>query len=267
MVRRGASVRLGALALVLAAPASASASDCSPIVSTFVQPRHEARLVPTNTRFWIARTSFIWTGSGPPPELVLVGSDGTEPEVVESRIDLADTQELVVLTPREPLLPETVYQLWECHGATCSTLLTEITTGAGPDEEPPSQPVERSREGGLHFVNLTVDFDGILVASLGEPAVDLEHLAGTAQLVSDDPALEYTLGRSEGACVDNWPGSIETPQELRYGAFDLAGNFSGWAEAEPLALDGCGCTTGRPAPAGLLALLLAAFVRRRPRAR
>ncbi|MCA9708181.1 MAG: hypothetical protein KDK70_20180, partial [Myxococcales bacterium] len=54
---------------------------------------------------------------------------------------------------------------------------------------------------------------------------------------------------------------------IRVGAFDLAGNFSGWQRLDPLHLpDGCGCTSGpsRP-PLGLLVLLVLA-VRRRGRA-
>lgn len=264
MVMRLPLAIAGCVALLLPV-AEAEARSCAGPPGVLA-PAWGSRDVPTNTRFWIAPLA-AWESDASLDglEMVLIGSDGMEVELVAARIGLYG-RELSVLTPAQELLPSSSYQLWACDGPVCSTQLTEITTGTGPDAESPPLPAERERDHGVKVVSLLVDFEGILLVDLGGGQLDPATLTGSVHDVTaahDEPVF---LGR--GGCVDSWPGSIRDDRPLRYGALDLAGNFSGWTEPETLAVDGCACSTERRggSPRGvlvLLALLAGARARRR----
>lgn len=249
--------------MVLLPVAEAEAKSCAgpPAV---LAPAWGTRDVPTNTRFWIAlQAAWESDASLDGLETVLIGSDGMEVELVETRLGLYE-RELSVLTPAQELLPSSSYQLWVCDGPVCSTQVTEITTGTGPDTEPPPPPAERERDHGVKVVSLWVDFEGILLVDLGGGQLDPATLTGSVHDVTAAHDEPVSLGR--GGCVDSWPGSIRDDRPLRYGALDLAGNFSGWTEPETLAVDGCACSTEHRGGSGglvLLALLVGGARRRR----
>lgn len=107
------------------------------------------------------------------------------------------------------------------------------------------------------------------------PHLLLADLRGESELYETDSLFgrltaigvngNVSLGRT--ACGDgNWEGGDEAA-EVRLGALDLAGNFSGWSE--PIELEivaGCGCQEGGPlgvpGQVTLLCVLIAAFSRR-----
>lgn len=169
-----------------------------------------------------------------------------------------------ILAPAQELAPDTRYQLWECMGDDCSRVITEFTTGEESDTTAPDLPMERSRDFEHRLredsVALDVDFEGILVVDLGDADLRTELLSGSVHAVAIPEDLPIILG--QGVCLDNWPGDLKDERPIRYGSFDLAGNFSGWTEPDPLAIKGCSTTGERPPPCMLL-LLLASCRRRR----
>lgn len=260
MVTRPCALLLGALVLVAPTTSAGRSVLLCPPPRGIELPAHGAEDVPTNARLWFDRqASFLGRRS----ELVLVGHDGMELETTQVRLEMFANQALVVLTPLAPLLPEARHQFWECDGPMCSTLISEFTTGTEADTIPPALPVETDREQGRDTVSLSFDFEGVLIVSLGDVALDPATLTGSAHSASTDSNVAF-----EDDCPYSWPGAAEDEQTLRYGAFDLAGNFSGWSEPEPLSLSGCGCSaTNRSTPPLPLLVLLFGLTRRRSTAR
>jgi hypothetical protein len=261
VVTRLPALLLGVLVLVAPATSAGSSFICLPPPSVAL-PEYGAEDVPTNARLWFdGQISYGDQQS----ELVLIGPDGMEVETTEARIEMLEPQELVVLTPVEPLLPEARYQFWECDGPECTTLVSELTTGAAADDSPPALPIEVDREQGRGWANLWIDFEGVLVVSLGDVALDPATLTGSAHFAWGDATVPLSFGDVDRYCFDGWPEATSDEQTvpLRYGAFDLAGNFSGWSEPEPLSLAGCGCSANHgTSPLALLVLLLGLTRRR-----
>jgi hypothetical protein len=108
---------------------------------------------------------------------------------------------------------------------------------------------------------LTIAFaeenEGLIVADVdGEASV----LPGGPSGRVSAAAVGQSLELGYGGCLEGWPHGERTAT-LRFGAFDAAGNFSGWTEPEEFSLGGCGCRTrpGRePVPA--IMILLGGFV-------
>ncbi|MCH9682879.1 MAG: hypothetical protein K0V04_15690 [Deltaproteobacteria bacterium] len=183
------------------------------------------------------------------------------------------------LVPDEPLVMGASYTIE--HNCLGSRLLlvgddgetSSFTVNTPADADPPALPDiavgdTMAQEFENEFVGYSMDvegqFEGILLVDIGqETTLDPEALEGEVGVVSVD--TDFVIGH---ACVPTWadaqPGDSTT---LAFASFDLAGNFSGWTEPEPVTVEdqGCQCRAGssRP-PVGTLALLLLGlWVRRR----
>jgi len=263
------------VATLLARPTLARACSCNLEISHM--PDYGSVDVPTNTKIWLDGGGHCRGSAELAPRLL--DPDGLEIPFTSTCL-LSDTgfHYVRVLHPNEPLLPNTTYTVEPESGLEYTF---PFTTGAGPDHTPPTIPEEVDRtvehadpglcsETGTHVATLTVAGEAALfVLHTGDSSdFDATTVAGqVAELSQDDSLL---LGRS--ACHgDNFPGGASRGVEttIRYGALDLAGNFSGWSAPSALSLGdelptrGCSVLTRSP-PAWWL-VLAPLFARRRRR--
>lgn len=259
---------------VLAAPRIAQACSCYSPGDDFVAPVDGATDVPVNAR--------IWVGSRWSSPVLTDDEYGDVVPTTETLIEGNDT-EIVVLTPIAPLVPGTRYRVEGVRA-------TIFTVGTSTDTTAPTIPTELSREprvehvgwdpfggesscGEADHVSVSVQLahDGVLAVVDADGATDLDPAQLSGGITSAAFPTRVTLGR--GVCLHSWPEIEEgTTARLRYGSFDLAGNFSGWSEPADVAIPsaGCGCTTtsadsDTSATLAALTALLGVFVLRRRR--
>jgi MYXO-CTERM domain-containing protein len=277
---------VAAAAVVLAVPAHARANSCT-AYPAHVLPDESTPDVPTNTRIWYAGQAMkVVVDDGglvdcdAPPRLL----DAAGLEVPTTGHAFSFTY---VLVPEAPLALGASYTVE--HGCMFERVAyaggieaetTTFTVTAEADDVPPEPPdiavgeTEATEfENGFVGYSMDVDgeFEGILLVDIGqEAALDPVALAGEVSLASTD--TEFVIGH---ACDSTWldarPGNSTT---VAFASFDLAGNFSGWTEPEPVTVEaeaGCQCragTGGIPTTGlGLLLGLLALRGRRRNQAR
>ena len=253
------------LAVVFAiAPDVARACSCG-IGLDLLWPAMDTQDVPTNMRIWVGETTSLGFGR---PHLRRV--DDVEKVFFSTSVIRTAEGQLEVHTPTSPLAPNTRYELVGCYDEDCE-VITRFTTGVGPDLEPPPLPVELDRDGGgggsrssscgkTRWASVAFTSEGLAVMQLDEGTLDPELLLGDTSIAT----LDHTTLVGRGGCHVGWP-SDDDAATVRYGAFDLAGNFSGWTEPDTLTLGGCGCrsnASGAPALA-LLAVVAVALRRRR----
>lgn len=255
------------LATTLAATPVAQACSCD-YSYTLLWPELDATGVPLNARVWASEYGldpYFLRVVGAPLEMSVSYST--------SRIDTVEGP-LEVLTPDESLAPNTSYELVVCSEdieVVCD-VIGRFTTGADEDRDPPPLPIETDRDGDAdgigrycgksRSVTLEVAAEGLLVVQIDEGSLDLQGLSGATTFVTRDASVH--LG--EGGCLRGWPGSSNTAS-LRYGAFDLAGNFSGWTEPDTLRIGDCQCRGDAPAAPAFLTLSVAALALCRRRRR
>lgn len=225
-------------------PSQVSAYSCA---TNWVQaPSDGATDVPTNTRLW---------GFSTGDSTRLVGPSGPVPlEVRYVRIafDATRATRLITHVPTRELEPNASYTI-----ETKSSGRRGFVTGAGPAQQPPQQPELLSNEaragdaefGGYRYRELEFSHGPIIVGdanlALGpltsiselelmenarEPEL-LEPASPILRWATSDTRLDVGLG----ACLV-WPDADADQAQARFGAFDLAGNFSGWLVPLTLAL-------------------------------
>lgn len=257
----GAIAVIAALVTLASAP-DAAACDCAQ--GDRVEPSVSSTSVPSNTKVWVFQLGCET------PELRRI--DGT---IVPTSMTSLDRTR--VLHPDDPLEIGSTYEVVGCFG-TASTFM--VTTG--PDDEPPARPSVSTTEpengsggtsscGEYEYVPLLASqTDTILTLDIaGRAALDPEAVSGKVADVFF-PFQRPVVG-NEVCGSFNWSFSEEGDAvDTRLGAFDYAGNFSGWSEPETVA-GGCGCEVAGAEPArasgyGIAALgLIALAVGRRRR--
>ena len=263
---------LAAAAVVLGMPATARANSCT-AYPAHVLPHETTPDVPTNTRIWYAGQALdgvvdeggALVGCDEPPRLV--GASGVEVPTTARAFSFA-----YVLVPDTPLVQGESYTIE--HGCLFDKVAyaggieaetTSFTVTAEADAEAPELPdiavgATESTEFENGYVGYSMpvegEFEGILLVDIGAHAdLDPTALAGEVSLASTD--TEFVIGH---ACVSTWldakPGSSTT---LSFASFDLAGNFSGWTEAEPVTVaeEGCQCRAGGSSRRSTMVLALA----------
>jgi MYXO-CTERM domain-containing protein len=269
-----AVVVMSSLALI---PRVAEACSCiDPMQSTsLVAPADGATDVPVNARIWVGSGQMpplTDEQTGQPKEPAVQLLDDQDQFVVGTQSIIQSTDGLVyVFTPAQPLGAGRTYRA-RANGAG----IAAFTTGSGTDTEAPAVPSVVSEDsdaapnregpacGPSYWVRYELKTDGILTVADrdGTSTLNPEALSGT--VTSLEQGTAFQLGRN--ACVDNWPGvkSGDTGQ-VRFGTFDLAGNFSGFSQPREATIPyGCGCSAGA-APGSALVLGLAMLARRRKR--
>lgn len=244
--RLGRAVRVGlslaAVLTMIGAPRVAQALSCD--TNVVVRPT-DGDVVPTNTLLW----GRVIEGTN--HTLTLIGPEGAVPLM---QVELPGAPfNTSVAVPTSELLPNTEYRLEYSYddGERPFTAPTRFSTTDGPAEGRPPLPsiVSRTPLGGPGWtggMNRWVElqfapYEGIVVGTIDLPLSDASSVfdffvdgtgprsedSVTMDWISDDPVLP--VGR--GDCV-HWPSGPEDARQVRFGVFDLAGNFSGWVENE-----------------------------------
>lgn len=241
---RPVAVLAGLAAVVWPCGQLADACTLAPRQRVVDAPADGATDVPTNAVLWIP---FDVSLEGDEPTTSRLRSD----DGTEVALDVHVVGGLRVMQPLEPLAPFTRYTVVGCHDGACPIELRAFTTGEGPDLDPPAIPVELGRErdverivgfcaGTYRTVAIDLDFEGLLVADLGLPEFDERTRRGQPDVITTEVDHPLVIDESEAPLTD--------PVAIRVGAFDAAGNFSGWQELDPLEFGGCGCRSGDATP-------------------
>jgi len=264
MFRVLTTIAAAAAGLALAAPAYAC--SCASEATQILAPAFGEADVPRNARVWLGASAY--DAGGVESRLELLDSLGDPVPATISEL-WGNNDRIAVLTPDDLLTAGETYTLeldeFEIVG--------EFTVGDHTDDAPPAVPDEQDREssasprtpgvvsscGPTDIVRLWVDPTGhVLVAELeGWDRLDAEAINGEVSELSLDGELE--LGSA--GCVWSWPDAEPNASTtVRWGAYDIAGNFSGWSPDEDISIPAAGCSCsagGQGAGRGAAALMLA----------
>jgi len=261
-----------------AGPRPAGACSCAWLETEALYPADGQTDVPMNARIWVGGGEYWGEPGDGESRLTLLDGDG-QPVAVEYS-ELTGYNDLIaVLSPTAPLASGVTYEI-QLDG---DEPLGRFTVGSDSDTAPPAVPLEVDREssasarvagmtsscGPSDVVNLTLEDTGLVYVATVEGAdgPDTSALHGESSDLSPTPELRIGSAGCTWSWSDAAPGAATT---VRWGAFDLAGNFSGWSEPVKVSVPPAGCTCvlgGAPASAGglataTLALLIAARRRR-----
>lgn len=263
---------LAALPLLVALAPIDEAKACSCAFGLdLLAPEDGDTDVPLDTRVWIGQSEDAPFDG----ELVLFATDDPDAVLTSPATLVTEQGKLSLLTPLEPLRPLTTYEVWDCEAEDCRAVVSRFTTGTQSTGEAPPVPElldqDHDRSGSLGLIcprskdiELHTRHDGLLVIerdSLADLDATRVDDLDSALVITADEVFEL----DEGGCIGGWPGGRRV--DVRLGALDLAGNFSGFGDTEVLDI-GCGCRSdaaSRTPPAALwLACLLFPALRRRP---
>ncbi len=258
-----------ALALGAAFPRAAEACSCAFDETQMLAPADGETDAPTNARVWVGAGLF-WGSRGSSAERVSL-LDGAGAPVDAVATEMAGYIDLVVvLTPAAPLISGETYSIQVDEDEVLGT----FTVGGDSDTDAPAIPAELDREssssarhpnmmsscGPTDVVSLELEPTGLIyVANIeGVDGLDPDGLTGEASELSATPELYI----GSAGCTWSWPDAEpHASTTVRWGAFDIAGNFSGWSEPSDVTIPaaGCSCTLegGAPPAAGAAAAVLA----------
>jgi hypothetical protein len=227
---------------------SSTAGACIRTGSWVMAPLPGAKNVPTNARILVGDQWEWFSLFEQPPELL--GPDGPV-DVESARIHVSGMRacgdcgadSVLVLVPRQPLRPNTRYEVLHVRLGGCSREPWTFTTAQGPDLRPPGTPSLRKQssryepEGEASFDTSSVKFaveglrEEILVVSV-DGFARFEGAGGRAsemmvtsryhcgEIVNVDREVVVTSG-----CGVNFGETFD----VRAAAMDLAGNLSAWS--------------------------------------
>lgn len=279
---------LAATAAVVLLPSSAVALSCAlpdweEGGDAWLLPRDGTVNAPVDTLLWLVLDAAPggWYGYVEPTWTVTLVDEVDEAVEVreEGRVQAGDAL-VVAYRPDEELPPDRSYTFAVIPSDDSAGWLwpleTRFTTGLDRDDEAPEVPAERSRTlhvqaDELHAVCNTgpdPDYAKFDVWPIG----DLTLLGGghlQDDSVDHDPDGPWTdiSDFATGSTLEV-RGRLQpaTRLEVRFGALDLSGNFSGWSEPTTATMPLAGCTSSRSAALPLLLLCGAGVgLRRRDR--
>lgn len=240
------------------APAAADACECV-IHPALVRPSSQDSVVPTNTKIWLEGSTVDAMECG--AEAL---TDSSNVPIPVDRHELSATNgayaEAVVLIPQQPLIEGESYALsCELYG---QPVEETFTVTAPADDVPPvvldvsigdleSAGSEFDSCGDTDFAEVQVQHDG---------AVIVLDIAGQSQLEPTDPTGSVAdvfagdrliVGGEVCGRDHNWDFDDDgDATDVRFGVFDLAGNFSGWTPPEDISSCGCRLPGASRGPAG-----------------
>lgn len=242
-------------ALALLLYGTPSVGHACPDINRLLLPFDGQADVPTNARVWLSDEDVPVYYD----DFVLESSDGVR---VDLDVRAIDGQRIA--NPVASLSPNTDYVLLSCVEATCDTVVRGFSTAALVDDEPPERPevVERREFSDrscseTSWFELDIEHAGVVVLDFQAPSFDVGTLTGSDLIMSSE----------ETVFLGAWQKVVYHGEPFRIGVVDIAGNFSGWEEAEPLhpPTAGCICATHTPRRIDLSLLLALVFVSRRRR--
>jgi MYXO-CTERM domain-containing protein len=251
--------------VALAAPALAC--SCAFEITELLAPADGEVDVPLNARVWVGGGTYDGEGGDAASRLVLLDEAG-DPVAASVTELFGNNDRVAVITPDELLVAGQTYTLeldqYEALG--------EFTVGDVELSIPPELPVELGREssasarihnqtnscGPTDMVTLTLETTGLVyVAEIeGWDSLDADAIDGEASELSLDGVLQI----GSAGCVWSWPDAEpRASTTVRWGVYDIAGNFSGWSDDEEISIPSAGCSCsagGEGAQSGAAALLL-----------
>ncbi len=244
------------------------------IASVFVAPDDGSDDVVRDAKVWVAVSR-----RADAKDVTLIDELG---RAVPGRwTSIVDDDEIAVFHPERQLAPRTTYRVMHVDNG----VLSSFTTGERFSEGPPvlgaifidsvtvreAGSCARSGDDDGHIVvaSLRAEHDGVFLAADvdGTSTFDIERFSGdVVHFVEGD-----TVSFGDQLCIGHWPAAAPlTVGRARLGAFDMAGNFSGWSDEilvevpEAVELPRANPPTEGCASAGApLVVVLAAFIRRR----
>lgn len=222
-----------AAALTLTLSPAASALSCEE--QGVRAPAPDATDIPTNTRIWCPTYDDVAMS-----EVQLVDPLGQQVTGTQTLLSFPGYL-MAVFRPDSELAAHTQYQVTCPHFSDWSH---SFTTGSGPRQAPPALPslasatVRASADDGWG-ASVYALFTGVSPAG----TVLVLDLDGRAQLDPSGPSgsladIELVRDASgwmsvgSGPCLWNWPGAtLGASAQIRLGAFDVTGAFSGWSES------------------------------------
>ena len=273
--------------LAAALPVTARGHSCGDyweeVGTTRLRPSASDSPAPTNTLLWLILEEASGYGEvtlEDAARALVLRPEGGEPVAVEVEGSITSPRrDMVALRPTEALQPETSYQAWwawptDVEGEEQDSYSASFLTGDGPDDDPPSVPVEQSRY--LESESIVFDWYCGSWSYWDVARFDVEGTADWQLLDSRSPSQADWWAETAWTAVD---GLSEVPQveanghfqpggrlEYRFSALDLAGNSSGWSEVQDVTMPLAGCSSTRQSWSPLL-LPFALLGLRRPRSR
>jgi len=269
------SARGLALALALALAGAPSVAEACSCLGDHLEswPEDGATEVPRNAKIWlgaVARSSLAEEALASEDLFELIGPEGdvaiTVTEI-DSRSygDIEELSGLWVVSPVEPMMPG-LHQLLGGEGPRFGL---EFTVGEmSVDEAPPVPEVVGkvySVSGGrglwcpeetrMVTLDLAEPADLLVVEQEGGDVLDTEALAGG--VADAAPTGDNTFSFGRGGCVYNWLDAERGDDtRIRLGAYDIAGNFSGWSPWIDVNISrGCACSVRSDDPRRASALV------------
>ncbi len=251
----------------IAVGAPALACSCAFEETQLLAPADGEADAPLNARVWVGGGMYNGEAGDAAIRLVLLDQAGDPVAATVTELS-GNNERIAVITPDELLVAGGTYtiELDEYE------VLGTFTVGDTQDQDAPALPTEADREssasaripnqtsscGPTDMVTLTLDGDGLVyVAEIdGWDSLDADAIDGEASEVSLDGVLQI----GSAGCVWSWPDAEpRASTTVRWGAYDIAGNFSGWTTDEEISIPSAGCSCsagGQGAQHGAAALLL-----------
>lgn len=231
---------------------------------------------PANTRVWLADNDDYYYGYGDGgADPALLDSGGYLVPTTRTTIDFPVIySEMTILTPVAPLTVGETYHIRRGDPWDYGDWPFEVTEAT--DLVPPAVPrvdeveivkhrrVERCwiRGSWTAHIRTTAGDDTYTVVQIAD-AGGFNPEGPSGRLMDAQQGDEIVIGYA--GCVDNWrDAGYGESIDIQLGAFDVAGNFSGWSEPETITMTTCECRTDATtdAPRGLFVLFSLARRRR-----
>jgi len=194
-----------------------------------VLPADGSLQVPTNSLIWIGADNLD------DDEVLTLETELETIQLVEGAEVLTAQGSMVVYDPGSLIVGAT-YSIVVDGGTAGPRTLAQFGVGDVEDHEPPDAPEVQVDE----VVELDDwGFSGVTFSWESAEALTVVDLDGTASLDETYPAGSVQAVTSHGSarlgsgdgCTESWPEAEPGAYgEFRFGAYDLAGNFSGWGE-------------------------------------
>jgi hypothetical protein len=284
---RWSVVVLAATLIVIARPARACTGCSNELGVAFrsIRPAFDQAGVPLNTRVWV---TYETHGNLPAVGPLLLRPKGGEPvdvEILSPAVAAASCgqRKVVVLRPRQPLQPGTVYEVLDrvalvpCRGPGCESatpkVFADFTTAGAADSEPPRfKGIQRS-EGTTTECGDSACCGPYKASQFSLVAIDAMDAGGIAgyEVSVGGQAVDFLASPGlsgfmfcSGEAVKGPPEQLRPAGRYRFNAVDLAGNRDSNTRDVSVSPSCGGCSYGggrTEAPLVVLLALLGALLR------
>ena len=266
-MRRLLALLVAACSLLVAR--DASACDCVPphTATELLAPADGANDVPPNAKIWIG-AGFTTVEDA---SLTLLDKAG-KPVAGHTQALTSGWDLITVFAPDAPLVEGQTYSV-KVGGKQVSRFAvkggTDLTAPAIPTAGTIEVEIDEGRSdcGATYMGRVNFLSDGLVMVldREGESTLDPLGPSGNVSAISfrSERRAGDRISVGRGPCVNNWPAAKPGAKtQVRLGAFDLAGNFSGFGPPVSVVLRApCGCSSGGGALGGYGVIVLMALGR------